>query len=244
VRAAFRAELLKLRTTKTTLGLAAAMLALVTLAVTAHSLGLKDLTDKSRQLGVLLESGATLGPIFAALFGAMAITAEIRHGTIRPTFLGIPQRGRVIAAKAATSVAVGILFGLLATSLGAAIGTTVMSARGFALHLQAGDYVRLIIGGAVASALMAVIGLAVGIVVRNQVAAIAGLFLWLLFVENILADSVASVNRYMPGGLARALAANGTGLVHSPALALVILAAYAAAAAAIGWKTALRRDFA
>ena len=191
-----------------------------------------------------METGGTLGPIFAALFGAMSFTGEIRHGTIRPTFLGLPQRGRVIAAKAVTSMAVGIVFGLAASVVAIAVGSSAMSVRGVVLHLGAGDYARLIAGGAAAAALMAVVGLGVGAVVRNQVAAIAGIFVWLLFVENVLADSVASVNRYMPGGLARAITAQRSGLVHSPVLALFLLAAYAAAAATMGWRVTLRRDFA
>jgi hypothetical protein len=246
VSAALRAEVLKLRTTKTTLGLAAAMVGLVLLSVTLHSLGLPlhDLADKNGQLRVFAEAGETLGAVFAALAGAMSITTEIRHGTIRPTFLAIPQRGRVIAAKAATSVATGIIFGLLATALVAAVGATVMSTRGVTLHLQASDYARLIAGGAAAGALWAVIGVSVGAVVRNQVAAIIGIFVWLQIVENILADSASAVSRYLPGALGEALAAQRSGLLHSPALALLLLVAYTAVAATAGWKANLRRDFA
>lgn len=244
--AAFRAEILKLRTTRTLLGLTGAMLGLVLFSVILHSLGLSlhDLAAKSGQLRVLSEAGETLGAVFAGLLGAMSITAEIRHGTIRPTFLGTPQRGRVIAAKGATSVAVGVALGLLATGLAAAVGSAAMSARGVALHLNAGDYLRLIAGGAGAAALWAAIGLGVGAVVRNQVTAIVGIFIWLQIVENILADSASSVSRYMPGGLAQAISASRSGLVASPALALILLAVYAAAAAATGWRTTLRRDFA
>jgi hypothetical protein len=246
VSAALRAEVLKLRTTKTTLGLAAAMVGLVLLSVTLHSLGLPlhDLAEKNGQLRVFAEAGETLGAVFAALAGAMSITAEIRHGTIRPTFLAIPQRGRVIAAKAATSVATGIVFGLLATALAAAVGATLMSARGVALHLQASDYARLIAGGAAAGALWAVIGVSVGAVVRSQVAAIIGIFVWLQIVENILADSASAVSRYLPGALAQALAASRSGLVHSPALALLLLVSYSAVAAAAGWRANKYRDFA
>jgi ABC-2 type transport system permease protein len=244
--ASLRTEMLKLRTTKTTLGLAGAMVALVLLSALLHSLGLArhDLADKSNQLRVLAEAGETVGAVFAALAGAMSITGEIRHGTIRPTLLTIPQRGRVIAAKAATSLALGIAFGLVATALAAAVGATAISARGVTLHLHLGDYFRLIGGGSAAAGLWSAIGLGVGALARNQVAAIVGIFVWLQIIESLLADSVSSASRYLPGALAQAVAAPRSGLLHSPALALLLLAAYTAIAAGAGWRATLRRDFA
>jgi hypothetical protein len=131
----------------------------------------------------------------------------------------------VIAAKAATSIATGMVFGLLAAALADAVGATLMSARGVTLHVQASDYARLIAGGAAAAALWAVMGVSVGAVVRNQVAAIVGIFVCLQIVENILADSASAVSRYLPGALGQALAAPRSGLLHSPALALLLLVA-------------------
>ena len=235
-----------MRTTKTILGLFAAMVGLVLLSVILHSLGLSshDLSPRSGQLRVVDEAGESLGAVFAALVGAMSITGEIRYGTIRPTLLGIPQRGTVIAAKAATSVAAGVIFGLAATALAAAVGTAAMSARGVTIQLHGGDYARLIGGGAGAAALWAGIGLGVGAVVRNQVGAVVGIFVWLEIVENILGDSVSRVSRYLPGALAQAVSAQRAGVLHSPLLALLGLAAWTLLAGAVGWRTTLRRDFA
>jgi ABC-2 type transport system permease protein len=246
VKLALQAEVLKVRTTKTVLGLAAAMVGLVLLAVILHALGLKldRISTSSGQLTVLLEGGATIGALFAGLFGAMSLTGEIRHGTIRPTFLGIPQRGRVLAAKALTSVLAGAALGLVAAGIAAAVGSSAMVARGAVLHLGAGDYTRLLLGGAAGAALMAAIGLGVGALVRNQVATVVGMIVWLLFVENILGDSVPSVGRYMPGALARALAGERSGMLHSAPLALLLLVFYAEAIAVIGWRITLRRDVA
>jgi len=244
--AALRAEILKLRTTKTILALLAAMVGLVLLVVLMHALGgsVQGLATRQHQLRALVEGGPVLGSTFAALAGAMSITAEIRHGTIRPTFLGIPQRGRVIAAKAITSVVAGLLIGLVATGLAAAVGTVAITSRGIPIQLSAADYARLVAGGAGAAALWAGIGLGVGVVVRDQVAAIVGIFLWKEIVENVLVDGAPGVSPYMPGVLVQGVAGAQAGTVNSLALGLLLLAAYTAAAAVLGWRTATRRDFA
>src|SRR5947207_1798861 len=100
------------------------MLGLVLLAVLLHGFGLPagDLGSTHVQL-MVLGRGEFLGALFAALLGAMSITAEIRHGTIRPTFLVTPRRHRVVAAKVAASVLIGAGFGLVAGAVAAAAGT-------------------------------------------------------------------------------------------------------------------------
>ena len=228
MRAAIAAEVLKLRTTRTVLSLFLGMLGLVILAVALHGFGLpaRDLAELSSQRRVLI-AGETVGAVFAALLGAMSITAELRHGTIRPTLLGIPDRRAVVAAKALTSLLVGLVLGLIATATAAAVGALAFAARDIPSQLNSGDYAQLIAGGALASALWAVIGLGIGSVVRNQVGAIVGIFIWLQIVENLLIDSVPDVSRYMPGSLAQAIAGSQIGALGSPTVALLFLLGYA-----------------
>jgi ABC-2 type transport system permease protein len=246
MRSALRTEFLKQRTTKTALGLLAAMAALVLLSVALHGLGLSasSLSTRPNQLRVMIEGGETLGAVFAGLLGALSMTAEIRHGTIRPTFLSIPQRGRVVVAKALVSMAGGLAFGLIATGLAVGIGTAVLDARGVTIALDAKDYTLLIAGGSAAAALWGVLGLGIGAMVRNQVVAIVGIFVWLQIIENLLLDSAPAVSRFMPGALGEAITGQRTGALHAPALGALLLAVYAAAAVAGGWMATTRRDFA
>src|SRR5262249_56899357 len=99
----------------------------------------------------VFEVGTRVGMLFAALVGAMAITAETRYGTIRPTFLVTPSRGPVLAAKLAVSALAGILFGLLAEGLMAGATTAALSARGIDIQLARGDYLQLLAGGTAAA---------------------------------------------------------------------------------------------
>lgn len=61
----------------------------------------------------------------------------------------------------------------------------------------AGDYAQLVAGGAVAAALWAPIGLAVGALLRNQIAALVGLLAWVLFVESLLFGVLPDTGRFL-----------------------------------------------
>lgn len=242
-----RSELLKQRTTRTTISTIAAMIGVVVLAIVLHALGLpvKNITQRTDQIGVFTDVGENIGALFAALLGAIAITNEIRHGTIRPTLLATPQRGRVLFAKTVVVAVTGIAIGALATAVAAGTGTLFMHFRGVTIHLHTGDYVLLILGGAAAAAFWAVIGLGIGAVVRNQVPAIVGMFVWVLFVENLLDGGFPAAGKFAPAALGRAIAgASSDGTLHTPAFALVLLAGYAGVALAAGWFTTTHRDVA
>jgi ABC-2 type transport system permease protein len=243
MRAQLRSELLKQRSTPTNLGLLAAMLGLVVIAVVLHvfSLSVAELADKNNQL-MILGRGEFLGALFAALLGAMSFTAEIRHGTIRPTFLVNPWRGRVVAAKVGASTLIGGGFGLAASVIGAAAGTALLGARGVDMQLDGGDYALLIAGGTAASALWAAIGVGIGALVRNQVPTLIGVSAWLLFVEGLFGEGVMDVGRYAPGLLGMALSGQEPDTLLAPGLSLLLLALYAAAAAAAGLVATDRRD--
>jgi ABC-2 type transport system permease protein len=245
VRALLRAELLKQRSTRTTLGLFAAMLGLVLLAVLLHSLlPAEDLARRNMQLEVF-GRGEFLGALFAGLLGAMSITAEIRHGTIRPTFLFTPRRGRVVAAKVSASILIGTGFGLVAGAAAAAAGTAALRARGIDVQLDGGDYVLLVMGAAVAAALWAAIGVGIGSLVRHQVPALIGICAWLLFVEGLLAGDLVGlgdISRFLPGAAGAAISGQEPGTLLAPAVGLALLVFYAIAAALAGSLAISRRD--
>ena len=238
-----RAELLKQRSTQTTFFLFLAMVGLVALASALHVLAppASDLASLKHQLQVF-EVGTRVGMLFAALVGAMAITAEIRYGTIRPTFLVTPSRGPVLAAKLAVAALAGIVFGLLAEGLMTGATTAALAARGIDNQLGGGDYLQLLAGGTVAAALWATIGLGIGALVRNQVATLVGLCAWMLLVENLLLPFVPDAGRFTPGAAGLALAGSIADKLLSPTPAAFALVLYAAAAVTTGWLATLRRD--
>ena len=247
MKAQLRAELLKQRTGGTALGLFAAMLGLVALAVLLHGLVPTGNLDSGSEQLMVLGRGEFLGALFAALLGALSITSEFRHGTIRPTLLVTPRRERVIAAKVCVSTLIGAGFGLAGSALAAAVGSAVLGVRGIDVRLDGGDYALLLAGAAAAGALWAAIGVGLGAVIRNQVPTLIGICAWLLFVEGLLVGDVTGVGdvgRFAPGALGQAISGQDPDTLVAPAVGLLLLAVYAAAAALVGALATTRRDVA
>ncbi len=227
-----RAELHKHRSTFTNLSLFSAMLGLVLLAVLLHALSLPaNRLDTAAEQVQVFRFGPLLGALFAGLAGALSITGEIRHGTIRPTFLITPRRGRVVAAKIVAGGVVGIVFGLAAVGAAIGVGSAALAARGIPITLDGGDYTLMPIGGIAGAVLWAAIGLGLGALLRNQVATLVTIFLWLFFVENLLLDFLPGVGRLAPGAAAAAI----TGLDGERLLAAVLGALLLAGCAAAVW---------
>jgi ABC-2 type transport system permease protein len=245
--AQLRSELLKQRSTRTNLTLLLWMVALVVFGVGLHvlSFGVDALSRAANQMKIV-GLGTSIGALFAALLGAMSITGEFRTGTIRPTFLVTPRRTRVIAAKVIASIVAGVGIGLVAEASTASAEAAGLAARGIHIDLGGGDYAQLLGGGALGGALFAAIGVGVGAVVRNQVAAVVGLCIWLLLLEPLLLGDVPSAAKYAPEASAAALAgaiqSQSADNLVAPGLGAVLLAVYAALAGLAGSVIITRRD--
>jgi hypothetical protein len=245
VKAQLRAELFKLRSTRTGLGLFGAMTGLVLLAVLLHSLlPARVLASRENQL-VIFGRGEFLGSLFAVLLGALSVTAEIRHGTIRPTFLVTPRRARVVWSKVWVSILAGAGFGLVAGAAAVVAGAAAFRARGIEVRLDAGDYALLIAGSAAAAGLWAAIGVGVGALFRHQVPTMIGICAWLLFIEGLLVGDLVGLGdvfKFLPGSAAAAISGQRPGTLLGPAVGALLLALYAAAAALAGSLATSRRD--
>lgn len=242
-----RSELTKLTTTRTVVAIDAALVVLVAAAVALHTvgLGLDSLDSAAEQRGVLIDVGVNLGGLFAAVLGALLVTGEVRAGTIRPTLLVMPDRGTVMLGKAVAAALAGAVTAALGALAAIGTGAVAFNVRtGLAFEVDGTDLVRLAVGALGVGALLSLLGLAIGTLVRSQVPALVGIFAWLLFVENLLAE-LPDVHRFGPGALAQALAGQSRdGILGSGWGATGILAAYAIGAMLLGTLAFSRRDVA
>ncbi|MGO8683602.1 MAG: hypothetical protein ACLQUT_03345 [Thermoleophilia bacterium] len=255
---AIRAELLKLRTIRlpfVLLAVAVGLSALVAVlsASRAGSSGggrlrhmvIAPLNTTAGLTAVITATDFAL--LLAMVFGVIVASSEFRHGTATPTFLAVPERYRVLLAKAVAAGSFGLLFGLLAAAATTVIGLIFVSAKGFSVALSVATMLRYVGGAALASLLLALLGVAVGWLVRQQVAAVVGVLAWGFVVERILGGLYSSVAPYLPYTAATTLAGHAVtgGAAALPfAAAAALVVGVVVVIAVIASRTTQRRDVA
>jgi ABC-type transport system involved in multi-copper enzyme maturation permease subunit len=191
----------------------------------------------SASLGGLHDLLGWVLSLVMSVFGTLAITSEYASGMIRTTFIAMPRRGQVLAAKAL--IVAGITFVVSEVALGvtllassAIIGDRVVTGQA---PVDA-DAAFLIVAMGLSTTTFALVGLALGSITRSALASVVSLvMLWYLvplvarFAPTPWNDVLGSI---VPGALAGQLA--GTGNVNSvfaaalpPWAALVVLLGYA-----------------
>jgi ABC-2 type transport system permease protein len=234
------AEFLKLRTTRTAYGFLAAIV-LLTLAVVAANSANIDLRTKEDLEEAL--SGAGIAAALLLVLGIVATTGEHRHGTITSSLLASPDRRRLIGAKVLAYLLTGALLGLAAVLATLAVAVPWLSARDAPLDLlDAGDYLGLFVKGVAVSALSGAIGVGIGAIVRNQVAAVVGTLVYLFVLEPVIGVISSDVAAYTIGGSQSALTAAPVDDALGPIAAGLVLAAWALVLGFGGAELEERRD--
>ena len=237
-----RAELLKVRSTRTTIGLLLGMVALILLFTLLTGLlssvsSLTTTEDQRQFLGL-----ADLAGVFSALAGVMLVASEYRYGTMRPTILFTPHRSRVLAAKVIAGVLAGIAFAIVGEAIGWGLGYAIISGRGIPFAVSTGGSVQLVLGGLGSVALWGAIGVGLGALLRNQVAAVITLLAWAFVVSPLLFGLVPSVGRFMPTYAGDGLIGLTTRHLLPAVGGGVVLVGWTALLAAAGIALTARRD--
>jgi ABC-2 type transport system permease protein len=205
---AFRAELLKIRTTRMAAGLLALTLGytavqLAALIAFAGEQGIPPLTDpRTVDLLYALPAGSV---IFAMILGITGISGEYRYLTISSTLLAEPRRGRVVAAKLAAYTLAGLGYGLAAAAMAATVTTIALAADGTAGPVAGDRLLSIAAGVVVAYALYGLAGVGVGALLRNQVAAIVTAIGWVLVADTVINLALPGLGAWLPGGAVNAL---------------------------------------
>ena len=183
--------------------------------------------------------------VFAAIAGILLYSSEAQHGTLAPSLTAQPSRSVIAVSKTVLAAGFGAFVGLSGLLAGAA-GSMLAG-------IEMGDTSGMVADGGRAilfTALAAVLGLGIGMIARHSTAAISGLLVWWLVVENLLTVFVAErFARFLPfvsgNGLIGATTGPETG-GESLTLSLtengLIFGAYALAALVVGTIIFRRRD--
>ena len=204
----------------------------------------------------LMTSGQTLTVLFALLLGSYVVTSEYVNRTVTTTFLTVPHRGRIIAAKLAAATSFGALFWLIATVVNAVVTPVFLSSQHLSVPLTAAVVTRSVALSLPAFALWAAFGLGLGAVIRSQAVAIVvglvcfvGGFAAVAAVSQLVYDAVHqdwlfSARVIAPAVASQVMITSGRAFPHAPPqwVGAVIMAGYGLALTAAGIIQTRRRD--
>lgn len=199
---AVRSEWIKMRTIRMNWVLVIIAIAFP-LIVSTLTAALADDID-ARDLLEVIQGTSVVTAMLLGVVGAATITGEFGFGTIRPTFAAIPKRMVVVAAKALVTVLVAMVTEGAVVLLCLAVSSSVATSRDFDIAI--GDVPNAnpaIVGIILFAAIVSLLGLGLGLLIRNTPAAVAILILWPLVAEGIvggvlMAAGIDSAGKWMP----------------------------------------------
>ena len=233
-----RSEWIKLATVRSP----RAILALtVTVGGTAAFMVARFVDETDVNVATVFGFSAVFTAVFAAVSGILSYTTEAEHHTAHQTFAAEPQRGVVVAAKTLVTAAYAAVLGLAGLAAGAA---------GAALGgVEAGDTSTMpaTVGWATGFAVLAgVLGLGIGLIARHSAAAISGVLVWWLVVENLVSvfapERVVRLMPFFAGNGMLEIVEEGERIAFDRPLTTVIFATYAIGALLIGLAVTARTD--
>lgn len=114
--------------------------------------------------------GLMLGQICVVTLGVLVVTSEYTTGMVRTTMTACPQRERVLLAKALVFFLVAFVTTTVACSLTALINAAMLD--GTALEANSGQWLGATVGAGLYVALLGLLSLAVGALLRHSAGAI------------------------------------------------------------------------
>ena len=189
--------------------------------------------------------GLVLGQLLLGTLGVLTITGEFSSGLIRATFAAVPRRPLVLAAKAAVLGTVTLAAGEISAFAAFLAGQATLQAPAPHATLGQPGVLRAVLMAGAYPALIALISLGIGAIIRHTAGAICAL-VGVLFVLPLLFSADASLRdtaqKFLPDTMRNSLiAVKPAGHLLSPGLTFGLLCVYAVAALAAGaWALASR----
>ncbi len=192
-------------------------------------------------------SGVQLAQIAVGVLGVLLVTSEYSTGLIRTTFAAVPRRLPMLWGKAVLLAAAVAAVSLPAAFAAFAGGQSILSRQHLSVPLSQPGVTRAVIGSALYLAVVGLLGLGLGALIRNAaggIAALFGLLYGLPLAAGFLPGSMADdVSKYLPANAGQAV----TTVQPDPAMlqpwtGLGVLCAYAAVMLAISAARMRRGD--
>jgi ABC-2 type transport system permease protein len=127
--------------------------------------------------------------IAAGAIGSLVITGEYRTGLIRTTLAAVPARRPVMAAKTAVLTVVMTAFGALIAAISFFVTQGILAGVHAGVSISYPGALRLVVASALLAPLSALVGAALGAVLRHSAAAAIGTVLLLLVLPLLLSSN-------------------------------------------------------
>ena len=252
-RSAVRMEWLKLRSVRSTawilLVFAAGLIGLAILVLSHANWATMSPSDRASfdptNAGF---AGLALGQLAFGVLGVLIITSEFSSGMIRATFAAVPRRPLLLAAKAGVLGGVTLVAGEGLAFVSFAVGEAVL--RSPAPHASLGQpgVLRAVLMAGAYPALIALIGLGLGAIIRHTAGAISAVVGVLFVLPLILVPLGTSLQNSVGKFLPMIIAENSITAVKpdvdnlAPGAGFGLLCLYAIVALAAGGWLLTRRD--
>jgi ABC-2 type transport system permease protein len=242
-----RAELLKVRSTKLVYWLALIVALLSALGVAGAVFGSRENGALSLDSAEGIRSvfaAANAGELLALVMGIIGMAGEWRHRTATATFLAMPRRGRVVAAKVAAQGIVGLVYGVLAVVVTVIAAVICLRVKHVDFELTGDSIPAVLLGALLGTVIYGVLGVGYGALVRNQIAAIVSALLWTTVADGLLVTFLPTLGKWTPGGASSAVTqGTGTGVDLLPVWGgALVLTAYGILFALVGLRITVSRD--
>ncbi|MBC9715171.1 ABC transporter permease subunit [Streptomyces sp. TRM66268-LWL] len=130
----------------------------------------------------------------AGVVGALTVCGEYSSGTIGSTLAAVPSRGRVLAAKAVLLAGMLFVIGLAACLLAYALGDAILESGKYAQ----GELFPSLFGIAALFAVVGVLGLAIGTLVRHAAGAVVTVVA-LMLLPSLFGPLFGDLQRWIAG---------------------------------------------
>lgn len=252
MKALLDAELLKMRSTRATALLVLATLVLAVLTVATSVPGVMEENssislDDPDLLAMMVGNGFGAPQVLMTLLGVLAFTQEFRYGTVTSTYLGEPRRMRVLVAKGLSLALASVVITILTLAVTLTLSIALIRSQDGNVTVAA-QFWQTVAAGFVVMAAYGVAGVAIGALIPNQIAAVVGVLIWMLAIEQMAIPLLPEVGRWMPFAAASSLMQLGPSygffddqLLPVP-LGGLVLVGYTAAAVVLALGITPKRD--
>ncbi len=192
-------------------------------------------------------AGLAVAQLALGVLGVLLVTGEYSTGAIRTGLIAVPRRGRFLTAKAVVIIALTFVVSEVTAFVAFFVGQAVISGQAPTASLGQPHVLRALIGCGLYGALIGLLGLALGALLRSAAAAITILVALMYVLPGVAAALPASiehtVEKFWPTQAGQQITTVVRGAhTLAPWAGLAVMCLFVAIVAAAAFVTVDRRD--